>query len=121
AATEQRAGRAGRTQPGLCIRLWSASDQLARPEQTEPEIRRVDLAAAMLQLLCAGEKDIQRFPWLEAPPAATVEHAHGLLRRLEACNDRGVTSLGRVLARLPVHPRLGRMLIEGHGCGQADR
>ncbi len=121
ASTEQRAGRAGRTQPGMCVRLWSASAQLARPEQTLPEIRRVDLAAAVLQLLCIGERNIERFPWLEAPPAATVEHSRTLLHRLGAIDDRGVTDVGRLLARLPVHPRLGRMLVEGHRHGQAER
>lgn len=121
ASTEQRAGRAGRTQPGVCIRLWSASAQLARREQTEPEIRRVDLTAAVLQLLCIGEKDILRFPWLEPPPAATVEMARSLLERLGATDGQDVTELGRALARLPVHPRLGRLLIEGQRHGHAER
>src|SRR5437764_8374778 len=65
ASADQRAGRAGRTQPGICIRLWSASAHRARPEQTEPEIRRVDLAGAVLQLFSWGEADVLKFPWLE--------------------------------------------------------
>lgn len=121
ASADQRAGRAGRTGPGVCVRLWSAGAHRARPEQAEPEIRRVDLAGAVLQLLTLGEADVQRFPWLEPPRAATVAQALALLRRLEALDDRGVTTLGRVLARLPVHPRLGRLLVEGQRWGQPGR
>ncbi len=121
ASAEQRAGRAGRTQPGVCVRLWSASAHRARPEQTEPEIRRVDLAGAVLQLLCWGEADVLKFPWLDPPPAATVASAEALLRRLDAVDDQGVTALGRALARLPVHPRLGRLLIEGQRWGVPER
>src|SRR5207253_4239905 len=62
ASAEQRAGRAGRTRPGVCVRLWSASAHRARPEQTEPEIRRVDLAGAVLQPLCLGAAGVLHFP-----------------------------------------------------------
>jgi ATP-dependent helicase HrpB len=121
ASADQRAGRAGRTRPGVCVRLWSEVSHRARPEQTEPEIRRVDLAGAVLQLLAAGEKDVLRFPWLEPPREATVGQALVLLRRLGAIDDGGVTPMGRALVRLPVHPRLGRLLIEGDRHGQAGR
>ncbi len=121
ASAEQRTGRAGRTRPGVCIRLWSASGHLARPEQTEPEIRRVDLAGAVLQLLCLGEADLNNFPWLEPPPAATVAQGLALLRQLGAIDDKGVTPLGRTLARLPVHPRIGRLLLEGQRWGVPER
>jgi ATP-dependent helicase HrpB len=121
ASADQRAGRAGRTQPGICIRLWSATNHRARPEQTEPEIRRVDLAAAVLHLLCMGETDVLHFPWLEPPRETAVTQALGLLRRLGAVDDAGVTELGRRLARLPVHPRIGRLLVEGQRWGRADR
>jgi ATP-dependent helicase HrpB len=121
ASADQRAGRAGRTQPGVCIRLWSEGSHRARPEQTYPEIRRVDLAGAVLQLLCLGEADVLRFPWLEPPPEATVTRALELLRRLGAVGEQGVTGLGRVLARLPVHPRVGRLLVEGQRWGQPAR
>jgi ATP-dependent helicase HrpB len=121
ASADQRAGRAGRTQPGICVRLWSAGAHRARPEQTEPEIRRVDLAGAVLQLLHLGEKDILRFPWLEPPKEATVVQALALLRRLGAVDDDGITELGREMARLPVHPRLARLLIEGQHLGDANR
>jgi ATP-dependent helicase HrpB len=121
ASADQRAGRAGRTRPGVCVRLWSEASQRGRPGQTEPEIRRVDLAGAVLQLLCLGEADVLRFPWLESPREAAVAQALALLRRLGAVEDAGVTDLGRVLARLPVHPRLGRLLVEGQRRGRPDR
>src|SRR5205807_5481587 len=75
ASADQRAGRAGRTQPGVCVRLWSASAHRARPEQTEPEIRRVDLAGAALQLLCLGETDARQFAWVDTPPATAMTQA----------------------------------------------
>jgi ATP-dependent helicase HrpB len=121
ASADQRAGRAGRTQPGICVRLWSESAHRARPEQTEPEIRRVDLANAVLHLLSLGEKDLQRFPWLEPPREASVAQALTLLRRLDALDGDNVTELGQALARLPVHPRLGRLLLEGQREGVAER
>jgi ATP-dependent helicase HrpB len=120
ASADQRAGRAGRTQPGTCVRMWSEASQRQRPLDTAPEIRRVDLAGAVLQLLCLGEKDVTRFPWLEPPPEAAVTQSQVLLRRLGALGDAGVTDLGRAIARLPVHPRLGRLLLEGQRLGDAD-
>jgi ATP-dependent helicase HrpB len=121
ASADQRAGRAGRTEPGVCVRLWSAMGHRARPEQTEPEIRRVDLAGAVLHLLCMGEKDLSRFPWPEPPPEATVSAAVALLRRLGAVVEGDVTELGRAMARLPAHPRIARLLIEGRRLGEPQR
>jgi ATP-dependent helicase HrpB len=121
ASADQRAGRAGRTRPGVCVRLWSAASHCGRPEQTEPEIRRVDLAGAVLQLLCLGETDVLRFPWLESPRPATVEQAFALLRRLGAVGEHGTTDLGRAMVRLPVHPRLARLLIEGRRRGHSEK
>lgn len=128
ASASQRAGRAGRLQPGLCVRLWSAANHRQRPEQTEPEIRRVDLAGAVLQLVCLGEAEVARFPWLEPPRTESIDHAIELLQRLGALpaqtsegRTAGVTASGRLLARLPVHPRLGRMLVEGWRRGQPER
>jgi ATP-dependent helicase HrpB len=120
-SADQRAGRAGRTRPGVCVRLWGESAHRARPEQSEPEIRRVDLAGAVLQLLGLGEADVTGFPWLEPPHEGAVTQALTLLRRLGAANDRGVTELGKALARLPVHPRIGRLLIEGQRQGAPER
>jgi ATP-dependent helicase HrpB len=120
-SAEQRTGRAGRTGPGVCVRLWSEASHRARPEHTEPEIRRVDLAGAILQLSCWGESDIANFPWLEPPPEASVHHGLDLLRLLSAVDGRGVTDLGRIIARLPVHPRLGRLLVEGSRLGHGEK
>jgi ATP-dependent helicase HrpB len=120
-SADQRAGRAGRAQPGICIRLWSEISHRSRPDEIEPEIRRLDLAGAVLQLLAMGESDIARFPWLEPPREATIERANLLLRRLAAIGDRGITDLGRTLARLPVHPRLGRLLLKGHRAGVTEQ
>src|SRR5262249_30085141 len=94
ASADQRAGPAGRTKPGVCVRLWSATSQLARRPQTEPEIRCVDLAPALLQLLCLGETDSAKFPWLEPPPAATVARGLTLLRDLGALDAAGLTEPG---------------------------
>ncbi|MFO0902805.1 MAG: ATP-dependent helicase HrpB [Pirellulales bacterium] len=121
ASADQRAGRAGRLQPGCCVRLWSPQQQAARAPHTEPEVRRADLAGAILQLLSLGENDVSAFPWFEPPRAAAVDASLALLERLGAVRARQLTPLGRILARLPVHPRLGRLLIEGHRLDCLDR
>ena len=122
ASAEQRAGRAGRQQPGVCLRLWSEASHRARPEHTSPEIQRVDLAGPVLQLKAWGESDVLAFPWFERPRAESLAHAESVLRRLGALDSTGtVTELGKTLAKLPVHPRLGRLLIEGTRLGQSER
>lgn len=122
ASAEQRAGRAGRQQPGLCLRLWNEASHRARPEHTPPEIQRVDLAGPVLQLKAWGESDVLAFPWFDPPRAESVAHAESVLRRLGTLDSTGmVTELGAALAKLPVHPRLGRLLIEGVRLGQPDR
>lgn len=121
ASAEQRAGRAGRTGPGVCLRLWSEREQQGLADQEEPEVRRVDLAAAALQLLCWGETDLEAFPWFEAPGNVPLDQACSLLRRLGAMNESGVTPLGRAMERFPVHPRLARLLLEGETLGVPDR
>ena len=118
ASAEQRAGRAGRQAPGICLRLWPAYEHATLPERESPEIARVDLAGPTLQLLAWGETDLAVFAWFEAPAPEALAAALVLLRRLGAVDDHGVTSLGKMLARLPVHPRLARLLIAGH---DADR
>lgn len=120
-AADQRAGRAGRTQPGICVRLWSEASHRQRAAQTLPEIRRVDLAGAVLQLLALGEADVKRFPWLEPPRDDAIAHSLELLQRLGAVREGALTDIGQAMARLPVHPRLSRMLIEGHRLGHASR
>src|SRR5262245_21471347 len=119
ASADQRAGRAGRQAPGICLRLWPAYEHATLPERESPEIARVDLAGPALQLLAWGERDLDASGWFEAPAPEALTAAVGLLRRLEAVDDHGVTSLGRTLARFPVHPRLARLLIEGHRAGLA--
>lgn len=116
ASADQRAGRAGRTAPGICWRLWDESSHRGRPPAETPEILRGDFAEPLLQLLALGERG--DFPWLDAPLPDSVTNARQLLALLGATDDAGeITSLGRELARLPAHPRLGRLLLAGaeHG------
>jgi ATP-dependent helicase HrpB len=120
-SADQRAGRAGRTGPGLCVRLWSEASHQQRPAHSLPEISRVDLAGAVLHLLCVGESDPRSFPWLEPPKPDAIVQALNLLERLGGVRANQITDVGRSLARLPVHPRLGRMLLEGERFGQAPR
>ncbi len=116
ASSEQRAGRAGRTAPGVCWRLWDESSHRGRPAAETPEILRSDLAETLLHLFAIGERG--DFPWLDPPPAEAVDNARRLLTMLGAIDaDDRVTPLGAELARLPAHPRLGRLLLAGarHG------
>jgi ATP-dependent helicase HrpB len=115
-SADQRAGRAGRTGPGRVLRLWDARDRL-RP-QREPEIARVDLAAPLLEVLAWGG-DPRRFEWFEAPPAERVEAALQLLERLGATRGGKLTPAGEALRRLPLHPRLGRLLLSAGGSSRA--
>ena len=119
ASADQRAGRAGRTQAGVCIRLWPEAAHRHRPQFDEPEIRRVDLAGAVLQLLAWIEPDVERFPWFEPPSPAAIAQARLLLARLDAADEGGITPLGRQMAALPVHPRLARLLLAGQLLGHA--
>lgn len=117
AAADQRAGRAGRTQAGMCIRLWDEGNHRARPKFALPEVLRVDLAGAILHLLALGETDVTKFPWPEPPPTELVDRASNELTVLGAITDSGLTELGKSLARIPVHPRLARLLWEGARLG----
>lgn len=115
----QRAGRAGRTAPGRCIRLWSEATQARLPAQGLPEIARVDLSECLLSLKAMGFTELGSFPWLEPPMEETLLRATALLEEIGACRPDGtLTATGRRLARLPVHPRLARLLDEGgrRGC-----
>ncbi len=121
ASADQRAGRAGRTGPGICLRMWPERTHRDRPAQDEPEIRRLDLAGPVIQLRTWGEKDLRTFPWFEAPAEAALEQAEATLRRLDALDAAGnVTELGKAMARLPIHPRLGRVLLEGLRLGRPE-
>jgi ATP-dependent helicase HrpB len=117
ASAEQRAGRAGRQAPGVCLRLWGEWEHAALPERETPEIARVDLAGPALQLLAWGENDLAAFGWFEPPDPAALAAATALLRRLDATGSQGVSGMGRAMARMPVHPRLARLLIEGSRLG----
>src|SRR5438132_1587514 len=113
ANSEQRAGRAGRTAPGLCVRLWSQPEQTERAAHELPEIKRLDLAEVVLTLKAAGVEDLRKFRWLEAPTDAAVTHAEELLRDLSALKDNAITGPGRRMLAFPVHPRYARMLLAG--------
>lgn len=126
ASAAQRAGRAGRTEAGICFRLWPQATHRARPERDTPEVLRSDLAGAVLQLAGWGESDVLSFPWLDPPPEAAVATAKELLRELGAIESGGptemrVTELGRRMLTFPVHPRLARLLIAGEHEGVAGR
>ena len=118
ASADQRAGRCGRVGPGVCIRLYDAADLAARPAFAEPEIRRSDLAAVLLRMLSLGMQDVERFPFIDPPDPRHVNDGLRLLRELGAVDAGGdLTSVGRRLARLPLDPRIGRMLLEAHVLG----
>ncbi|TWU48439.1 ATP-dependent RNA helicase HrpB [Rubripirellula reticaptiva] len=113
ASADQRAGRAGRTQPGVCFRLWPNASHRSRRQEDTPEIQRGDLSGAVLTLALWGEKDVAAFPWLTPPPTESVDVATRLLQRLGAIDDDGnITSIGKRMAALPLHPRLARFMIE---------
>lgn len=112
ASATQRSGRAGRVAPGICYRLWSEASDRARAPHLEPEIVRVDLASAALQLYAWGEGTAQDFPWLEPPHPEAWQAAEHLLSHLGAIENGKITDLGKCLVRLPIHPRLARVLIE---------
>ncbi|MEN9505155.1 MAG: ATP-dependent helicase HrpA [Actinomycetota bacterium] len=150
ASANQRAGRCGRVAPGICIRLYAEDDFVARPEFTEPEILRTNLASVILQMTALRLGDVAQFPFLDPPDARAVRDGYALLDELGALSPQGgpdqggpdqarsggqpglteprltepglteprLTELGRRLARLPVDPRLGRMVLEAdrHGC-----
>jgi ATP-dependent helicase HrpB len=111
-SANQRAGRAGRTQPGRTIRLWDERDQLR--EHREPEIQRVDLTAPLLDLIAWGG-DPLTFDWFERPSDARMEAAMALLELLGAIEGRRLTKLGEQLRALPLHPRLARLLLAANG------
>jgi ATP-dependent helicase HrpB len=121
ASAEQRAGRAGRTQPGLCLRLWPEALHRTRAERETPEIQRVDLAQGLLQLASWIEPDPTSFPWFEPPRAQALATAQQLLTRLGAIEENKITPLGKLLSQLPIAPRLARMLWEGARFNQAAR
>jgi ATP-dependent helicase HrpB len=144
AAAEQRAGRAGRTAPGRALRLYTRHDHDARPAHLAPEIQRLDLAEMVLELSAAGLAP-RTLPWLDAPPELSLQTALALLARLGALSgavsgavsselsgavsgelsgplsrEGAITELGRNCARLPLHPRLSRLVLEAHARGEGE-
>ncbi len=125
ASADQRAGRCGRLGPGICIRLYAEEDYLGRPEFTEPEILRTNLASVILQMAAADLGDIASFPFVERPDAAQITDGLRLLeelgavkgRRAEAHGSPRLTGVGRRLAGIPIDPRMGRMLLAGDRMG----
>jgi ATP-dependent helicase HrpB len=121
-SADQRAGRAGRTAPGSCLRLWSLHDHRGRPAQDEPEIRRLDLSGILLLLKAMGLRRAGELAWFDIPPTEAVEAAELLLQRLGAADATGtLTPVGRTMARLPMHPRLARMVTEGGRSGSLEQ
>ncbi len=121
ASAAQRAGRAGRTRAGECLRLWTEKEHHMLREFEEPEISRVELSQTILQLYAWGEQSPETFSWFELPPAASFEQAIALLEKLEALENRKITEMGKSMAQLPVQPRLARLLIDASRYGQTDR
>jgi len=114
ASANQRSGRCGRLGPGIAIRLYAEDDFTARPAFTEPEIQRTNLAAVILQMHALKLGDIEAFPFVEPPDGRYVRDGQRTLRELNALSDEGsLTETGRRLARLPLDPRLGRILLAG--------
>lgn len=111
-SADQRAGRAGRLTDGTCIRLWDQKSHRARTQNLDPEIRRVDLSATILQMLQWGETPHGDFPWLEAPRPEALQSGLQLLELLGAVQENRITPLGTRMADLPIAPRLARMLVE---------
>ncbi|MFJ6466369.1 ATP-dependent RNA helicase HrpA [Streptomyces sp. NPDC091387] len=124
ASANQRKGRCGRTSDGICIRLYSEDDFLTRPEFTDPEILRTNLASVILQMTAAGLGDIEKFPFIDPPDHRNIRDGVQLLQELGALDPeekdpkKRLTPLGRQLSQLPVDPRLARMVIEAdrNGC-----
>lgn len=113
ASADQRAGRAGRTGPGLCVRLWAKEAMSSRPAYDSPEIQRDDLSGTVLMLAGLGETDLSAIDWLTPPPVHSVVAADGLLRQLGAIDSAGrITALGRAMSTLPLHPRISKFVIE---------
>lgn len=132
ASADQRAGRAGRTAPGVCVRLWTEREHGQRTPQELPEVKRLDLSEVVLTLKASGIDDVFAFPWLEKPEPKALERAEGLLADLGAVGqvsdlpadgsgrrpDLRITDIGRRMLRFPVHPRYARMFLaaEERGC-----
>src|SRR5699024_7105539 len=117
ASCNQRAGRCGRVAPGICIRLFGEDDYNERPEFTDPEIQRTNLANVLLTMADLRLGDVEKFPFIDAPQRRYIRDGRNLLTQLQAFDGSRITSLGRRLARLPLDPRIARMLLAGDKLG----
>lgn len=118
ASAAQRAGRCGRVEDGICIRLYAQEDLEARPRYTDPEILRTNLASVILRLKALGIGEVEDFPFLDPPNRRQVTDAYRLLDQLQALDASGhLTEIGRRIARMPVDPRHGRVLVEAERLG----
>lgn len=117
ASAAQRAGRCGRVAPGVCYRLYAEADHQSRPAYTDPELKRTNLAAVVLTMRAFRFGTVEAFGFIEPPDPRAVRDALRLLHELEALADDKLTETGRTMARLPVDPRLARVLIEAHRTG----
>lgn len=115
ASADQRKGRCGRVAPGVCIRLYTGEDYSLRPEYTDPEIFRTSLAAVILQMLALRLGDVYEFPFIDPPHSKMINDGFTLLTELGAVDaNRELTEIGHQLAKLPIDPRLGRMILAAH-------
>ena len=122
ASAAQRAGRCGRTGPGICVRLFAEDDYLGREEFTQPEIQRTNLAAVILQMAGLGLGEIESFPFIDPPESRLIRDGYRLLYELQAVEEnKRLTPIGKQLARLPIDPRLGRMLLAAEKFGSLDQ
>ena len=120
ASADQRAGRAGRTGPGVCLRLWTRDQEIGRETHRRPEILDADLVPLALELALWGVRDPRALAWIDPPPARHWQRAVEILGTLGALDPAGaLTPLGRRLGELPVHPRLAAMLVAGQATGTA--
>ncbi|MFN4325669.1 MAG: ATP-dependent RNA helicase HrpA [Azonexus sp.] len=118
AAARQRAGRCGRVASGVCVRLYDEADFNARPPFTDPEILRSSLAGVILRMKSLRLTDVESFPFIEPPPAKAISDGYALLQELGALDDdKKLTPVGEALARLPLDPRIGRMLVAARDLG----
>ena len=121
AAADQRRGRAGRTGPGVCFRLWDEPQTQSLPAYAEPEIRSADLSALLLDCAEWGTADPLSLSWIDPPPAAAIEAAREELTELDALDGQGrITAMGKRLRSLPLPPRLARMVISAAELGHAE-